>query len=128
MPYCAISERFAGVAGDGDLFGIASGGGGQAAPDHFHLLLENVHHGVVRPHVAEFEIAAHGVLHRARRGAAIAVVQVDDVAVDGEGVADFAQKSSSRATSSALRPFTDSRGGLRFLDGVVLEGHQGDGA
>jgi len=45
---------------------------------------------LVRPHVGVLQVAAHGVLYRARRGADVAVVEIDDVAVDAEGGADLA--------------------------------------
>ena len=84
-----VFQRFARVARDRHLFGIAAGRACQLPPHRFHLPLEHGDHGVVRSHVGVFQIAAHRVLHRPRRRTAIAVVQVDDVAVDAEGGADF---------------------------------------
>ena len=85
-----ILQRFAGVARDGDLFGVAAGGLRQAAAHLLHLVFQNADHGVVRPHVGVFQVAPHRILYRARRGADVAVVEVDDVAIHAEGGADLA--------------------------------------
>ena len=81
-------ERFAGIARDGDLFGIAAEALRQAAAHGFDAGIENAPHVVSRAHVLDFEVADLGVHHDLGRRRDAAVVQVDDVAVDREGVAD----------------------------------------
>ena len=88
-----VLQRLAGVARDGHLFGIAAGGGGEMPAHAFDAALQDVDHGVVRPHVAVIEVAPHGLLHGARRRADVAVVQIQDVAVDGEGSCGFRSRS-----------------------------------
>ena len=81
-------ERLAGVARDGDLFGVAAEHAGQAAAHGFDAGVEHVPHVVGRVQVLHLEIAHLGVHHDFRRGRDAAVIQVDHVAIDREGVAD----------------------------------------
>ena len=69
---------------------------------------------MVRAHVAVVEIAAHGLLHGARRGADVSVIEVDDGAVRGEFVADRVQKSSSVAACSADISVASAAANARF--------------
>ena len=58
----------------------------------------------------------------------MAIVEIDDVAVDGEGVADFGPVILVAGHVLGFAAVHGFGGGLRFLDRVVLEGGQGDGA
>jgi hypothetical protein len=53
------------------------------------LRIKHIDHGLDRPHVGIGEVATHRVLYRNGRGTGIAIVEIDDIAVDGEGVADL---------------------------------------
>src|ERR1017187_10574780 len=55
----------------------------------FHFPVQDIDHGGIGAHVAVVEVAAHGVLDGARRGADVAVIEVNEIAVDGEGGADL---------------------------------------
>ena len=89
MPYCTISRDSLALRVIAISSGIAAGHARQILAHPLDLRIENIDHGLDRAHVGIVEIAAHGVLHRDGRGAGIAIVEIDDVAIDGEGVADF---------------------------------------
>ena len=77
----------AGVAGDGDFFGIDAEHLRQAAADGFDAGVEHVPHVIGRVHVLNFEIPDFGIHHRLGCGRDAAVVEVDHVAIDGERMA-----------------------------------------
>src|ERR1019366_7203467 len=108
------------------LLGVAAGGLGKAAADALHLAFEHVDHGVIRSHVAVLQVAAHGVLHRARRGAHIAVVEVDDIAVDAERGADLAPEVLVGGDFFRGAGSGAAGGGAHAVDGMALE-HYGGG-
>ena len=83
-------QRFAGVAGDGELVGLAAELRRQAAPHRLDVGLEDLPHVVHGRLVREVEVALERLVDDARAGAAAAVVQVDDGAVEREGLLDFA--------------------------------------
>ena len=121
-----VLQGFAGVARDGDLLGIAARGLGQAAADRFHLAFEHADHGVIRPHVGVLQVAAHGVLHGARRGADVAVVEVDDIAVDAERGADLAPEVFVGGDLFRGAGSGGAGGGAHAVDGMALQ-HYGGG-
>ena len=65
---------------------------GNVPAHRFHLPVQDVDHGVPGPHVAVFQVAPHGVLHHARRRAAVAIVEIDDVPVRGLTLAQIIAK------------------------------------
>src|SRR2546422_211618 len=83
-------ERFARVAGDGHLLGVAPEARCEPAPHRLDLGLEDLPHRVRRRRIGIVEIAPHRFLHDARAGAHAAVVQVDDRAVERECLLDLA--------------------------------------
>src|ERR1035441_3784689 len=101
-------------------------GPGQAAADAFHLRFEHVDHGMNRPHVGVLQVAAHGVLYGARRGTDVAVVEVDDIAVDAERGADLAPEVFVGGDFLRGAGSGGAGGGAHTVDGVALE-HYGGG-
>src|ERR1039458_3892687 len=83
-------------------------------------------YGVIWPHVGVLQVAAHGVLHGARRRAAIAVVEVDDIAVDAEGGADLAPEILVGGNLFRSADSGGAGGGAHAVDGVALQ-HYGRG-
>src|SRR5207302_11045499 len=104
--------RLAGVARDGHLLGLAARGAGELDADGFYLTLERGDHGVVRTHIGVLEVAPHSVLNGAGGGAAVPVVQGDDVASHATrradvgpeicGVADFFARAAGGGRSRGL--------------------------
>src|SRR5262249_18505493 len=103
------------------LFRIAARRFGETAPDHFHLSIKHVDHGVKWAHVAVFEQPSHGILHYFGRWARISVIEIDDVAVDGEGIADLAPVVFIRGCFFRSFAANSARSRSHAFDGVVLE-------
>ena len=118
----------AGVAGDRHFLGVAARHLGQVLAHPLDLGIEHIDHGLDRAHVGIGEIAAHRVLHRDRRGTDIAIVEIDDVAIDGEGVADIGPVILvPRHLLGRAPAYCGGSGGGAF-GGLGLKSHQRDGA
>ena len=81
-------ERFAGIAGDGDLFGVAAKGLREPTAHYFQFRPQNAPHIVSGTHVGDLKISFLSLHHHLGRRTYAAVVEVDHVAVDGKGVAN----------------------------------------
>ena len=82
-------QGLAGVAGDGELLGVAAEFRRELAPDALDVRLEHLPHVVDGRLVREIEIALEGLVDDARARAAAAVVEIDDGAIEGERRLDF---------------------------------------
>src|SRR5437762_2003220 len=83
-------QRLARVARDGELFGVAPDLCRELAPHGLDVRLEQVPHVMDRRLVRDVEIALQCFVDDARAGARVAVVQVDDRAVEREGLLNLA--------------------------------------
>ena len=83
-------ERFTRVAGDGELFGIAAELERQLTAHALDVRLEDLPHVVDRRLVRDVEIALQRLVNDARARAAAAVVEIDDRAIEREGLLDLA--------------------------------------
>ena len=83
-------QRLAGVARDRELLGIAAELGREAPPHALDVGLEDLPHVVHGRLVRDVEVALERLVHDARARTAAAVVQVDDRAVEREGLLDLA--------------------------------------
>ena len=84
-----VFQRFAGVARNGDLFRVAAGCLRDSRRAISTCRSNTWTMVCYRPHVAIFQKPPHGILHRARRRTDVSVIEIDDVAVDGEGVTNL---------------------------------------
>ena len=119
-------ERLAGIARDRDLLRIAAELPGQPAAHRLDSGIEHVPHVVGRAQILHVEIALLGVADDPRRRRYAAVIEVDHVSIDREGVADvhpeiFVARYRVGGTSRDLLG-----GGLRPGHGVALQ--HGEGA
>ena len=115
-------ERLAGVARDGDFFRIAAERSRQPSPHRLDARIENVPHVVRRAQVLHFQVADLGVHHDLRRRRHAAVVQIDHVAVDREGVADVEPEILVARHSIGRAPRDSSRGLLSTKKRIGLKG------
>ena len=115
-------ERFAGIAGDRDLFGIATESLREPAAHHLQFRPQNPPHIVSRTHVGNLEITLLGLHHHLGRRAHAAVVEVDHVAVHGEGVANVEPEVFIAGDGiGGLAPSALS-GGLSLGNSSILKG------
>ena len=77
-------EGLAGVACDGNFFGIAFEDTSESGANRFDLRFEDPPHVVAWGLVAKLDLAPQGILDDAGRWRATAIVEVDGVAVEGE--------------------------------------------
>ena len=98
-------QRFARVARDGELVGAAAELRGEAAAHRLDVRLEDLPHVVHGRLVRQVQVPLERLVHDARAGAAAAVVQIDDGAVEREGLLDLAPVGFvCRPASAAARP------------------------
>ena len=83
-------EGFGGVAVDGDLVGMDAGEVGELLAEGFAALVEDLPHVVGRAFIGELVVALDGLLDDDGRGRDAAVVEIDDVRIDGVGALDEA--------------------------------------
>ena len=108
-------HRLGGVAGDGDLLGVAAELAGQVAAHRLDPGLEDPPHVLHGRLVGEPQVADHLVEDVGRRGADPAVVEVDDGAIDVEAALDLPtsnpRRRRARRPGSGRRPCRRRRRG-----------------
>ena len=120
-------QPLGGVAGEGDLLAVAAEGRRQPGPHRLPLRLQDLPHGVGGGLVGEVEVALHRLLDEERRRAHPAVVEVDQAAVDGEGLPDLEPEVLVRA--DRLWRLVGAGAAAGLLEGVsgAIEGERGPG-
>ncbi len=111
-----------GVAGDGHFLGIAAELAGQVAAHALHPGLEHPPHMVDRQLIGKPEIPDHLLEHVGRRGAAAAVVEIDQGAVVVERPLDFAPVVLVIGQEACRFPFGRPVGVCEVPEGMWPEG------
>ncbi len=83
-------QGLARIPRDGQFLGVAAELGGQAPADRLEVRLEHLPHVVDGGLVRDVEIPLHRLVDHARARAHAAVVEIDDGAIEREGLADVA--------------------------------------
>ena len=121
-------QRFAGVARDRELLGVAAERRRQAPPHRLDVRLEDLPHVVHGRLVREVEIALERLVHDARARAAAAVVQVDDGAIEREGLLDLAPVGLVCRKLRRLASAAEGSGGGQARMGLIREGRERGGS
>ncbi len=121
-------ERLAGVARDRELFGVAPERRREASPHRLDVRLEDLPHVVHGRLVRQVQVPLERFVHHARARTAAAVVQIDDGAIEREGLLNLAPVGLVCRKLRRLASAAEGSGRAQARVRLIREGRQRGGS